>query len=77
MPEPLHDVPPDSRFSYFLLQTQIATGKEETPAVVRFTVEDLSSGEKLVFESVPDFSRFLTRLIKPAGDEQWAPPADV
>ena len=72
----LHEVPPDSRFSYFLLQTQVATGKEETAALVRLTVEDLSSGEKLVFNSIPDFSRFLKRLTGP-GDERWAPPADA
>jgi len=73
----LDEVPPDSRFSYFLLQTQVATGMEEAPAVVRLTVEDLSSGEKLVFNSVSDFNRFLSRLMEPAGDERWAPPADA
>jgi len=77
MPTALPNVLPDSRFSYFLLQTHVATGKEEGPAVVSLTVEDLSSGEKRVFASIPDFSRFLSRLVEPAGDERWAPPADA
>jgi hypothetical protein len=75
MPTPRHDAQPDSRFSYFLLQTHIATGQEAGRAVVRLTVEDLSSGQKRVFESVTDFSRFLSRLVEPASDERWAPPA--
>lgn len=75
MPSALRDVPPDSRFSYFLVQTHVANGQDEGRAVVRLTVEDLSSGEKRVFESVPDFSRFLSRLVEPEGDERWAPPA--
>jgi hypothetical protein len=45
--------------------------------VIRLTVEDLSSGEKRVFASVPEFSRFLSRLVEPANDERWAPPADA
>jgi hypothetical protein len=76
MSPPLPQHPPDSRFGYFLVQTHVATGDEE-PAVVRLTVEDLSSGQKLVFESVLEFSRFLRRVVEPAGDERWAPPADV
>jgi hypothetical protein len=67
----------DSRFSYFLLQTHVADGQEIGPVVIRLTVEDLSSGEKRVFASVPEFSRFLSRLVEPANDERWAPPADA
>jgi hypothetical protein len=77
MPETLHDLQPDSRFSYFLLQTHVAIGEEKGPAVVRLTVEDLSSGEKRVFASVIDFSRFLSRLVEPPGDARWAPPAEA
>ena len=77
MPMALRDVLPDSRFSYFLLQTHVVTEPGEGPAVVSLTVEDLSSGEKRVFASVVDFSRFLTRLMEPASDEQWAPPAEA
>jgi len=66
----LRDVLPDSRFSYFLLQTHVVTEPGEGPAVVSLTVEDLSSGEKRVFASVVDFSRFLTRLMEPASDER-------
>ena len=77
MPTAQPNVLPDSRFSYFLVQTHVATGKEEGPAVVSLTVEDLSSGEKRVFASVLDFSRFLSRIVEPASDERWAPPAGV
>ena len=73
MPSTLRDVTTDSRFGYFLVQTHVAE-REEGPAVVSVTVEDLSSGEKRVFASVVDFSRFLTCLTEPAGDERWAPP---
>ena len=71
------NVQPDSRFSYVLVQTHVATGQDEVPAVVSLTVEDLSSGEKRVFGSIPDFSRFLSRLMEPDGDERWAPPAEA
>lgn len=74
MPSALPDVLPDSRFSYFLLQAHV-TAKGDGPVVVRLTVEDLSTGAKRVFESVPDFSRFLSRLAEPDGDARWAPPA--
>lgn len=77
MPTALPNVQPDSRFSYFLLQTHVAMGKDEGPAVVSLTVEDLSSGEKRVFASIPDFSRFLSRLVEPTSNERWAPPADA
>lgn len=77
MPSALRNVPPDSRFGYFLLQTHVAAAPGHGPAVVRLTVEDLSSGEKRVFESVPDFSRFLSRLVEPASEERWAPPANA
>lgn len=79
MPPPtaLPDVRPDSRFSYFLLQTHVAVGTDEGPAVVSLTVEDLSSGEKRVFASISDFTRFLSRLMEPDSDARWAPPADV
>jgi hypothetical protein len=73
---PLNDMP-DSRFSYFLLQTHVATGTDSGPAVVSLTVEDLSSGEKRVFASVLDFSRFLSRLVAQGNDARWAPPADA
>lgn len=77
MPVCRHDEVPDSRFSYFLLQTHAVTEPGQGAAVVRVTVEDLSSGEKRVFASVVEFSRFLNRLMEPASDEQWAPPADA
>jgi hypothetical protein len=76
MPNTLRDVVTDSQFSYFLLQTHVAE-RGAGPAVVSLTVEDLSSGEKRVFASVTEFSRFLSRLMEPAGDARWAPPADV
>ena len=68
---------PDSRFGYFLVQTHAVAEPEPGTAVVRLTVEDLSSGEKRVFGSVVEFSRFLSRLTAPTGDEQWAPPPDT
>jgi hypothetical protein len=77
MPITLRDVMPDSRFSYFLLQTHVVAEPGQGPAVVRLTVEDLSSGEKRIFESVGEFSRFLNRLMEPAGDKRWAPPAQA
>jgi hypothetical protein len=77
MPIALRDAATDSQFSYFLLQTHVVTEPGQAPAVVRLTVEDLSSGEKRVFASVVDFSRFLSRLMEPAGDERWAPPAEA
>ena len=77
MPIDHRDVMPDSRFSYFLVQTHAVAEPGPGTAVVRVTVEDLSSGEKRVFGSVVEFSRFLTRLTAPAGDEQWAPPPDT
>ena len=77
MPTALPNVQPDSRFGYFLVQTHVATGEVEGPAVVSLTVEDLSSGEKRVFASIPDFSRFLSRLVEPASDERWAPPTQA
>lgn len=77
MPTAPTDVLPTSRFSYFLLQAHVATGREEARAVVSLTVEDLSSGEKRVFASILDFSRFLSRVVEPANIERWAPPADV
>ena len=76
MPMAQTNVLPDSRFSYFLLQTHVAAGKDEGPVVVSLTVEDLSSGEKRVFASIPDFSRFLSRVMEPDSDERWAPPAE-
>ena len=66
---------PDSRFSYFLLQTQIVPETGHVPALVRLTVEDLSSGEKRVFGSVIEFTRFLNHLTRSTGDDRWAPPA--
>ena len=75
MPTALPNDLPDSRFAYFLLQTHVAAGQDEGPAVVSLTVEDLSSGEKRVFSSIPDFSRFLSRLTEPHNDDRWAPPA--
>jgi hypothetical protein len=77
MPTDQRNVVPDSRFSYFLLQTHVANGTESGPAVVSLTVEDLSSGEKRVFASVPEFSRFLSRVTERVGDERWAPPDDA
>lgn len=69
---------PDSRFGYFLVQTHVVTSEEGSgTAVISLIVEDLSSGEKRVFGSVPDFSRFLSRLAEQSGNERWAPPADV
>ena len=41
MPTVPPNVLPDSRFSYFLLQTHVATREEAGPAVVSLTVEDL------------------------------------
>ena len=75
MPTTQPNVLPDSRFSYFLLQTHVAMREEAGPAVVSLTVEDLSSGEKRVFASFRDLSRFLSRLTEPADDARWAPPA--
>ena len=68
---------PDSRFGYFLLQTRVARDLEATCAEVSLTVEDLTSGEKRVFDSVTDFSRFLSRLVNANSDDRWAPPADA
>jgi hypothetical protein len=60
-----------SRFDYFLVQSHVAARGETT--VVRLTVEDLSSGEKHVFESIREFSHFLNQLVEPIGDAKWAP----
>lgn len=68
---------PDSRFGYFLLQTRVARDLATTSAEVSLTVEDLSSGEKRVFASVTDFSRFLSRLVNADSDDRWAPPTDA
>jgi hypothetical protein len=75
MPSTVPDGTPDSRFSYFLLQAQIVPEASHLPALVRLTVEDLSSGEKRVFGSVIEFTRFLDHLTRPTGDDRWAPPA--
>jgi hypothetical protein len=75
MPISLHDEIPDSRFGFFLLQTHVVTEAGHGPAAIRLTVEDLSSGQKLVFASVVEFSRFLNRLAEPTGNDRWAPPA--
>ena len=77
MPTVPPSVQQDSRFSYFLLQAHVARDADQGPAVVRLTVEDLSSGEKRVFASIPDFSRFLHRMVEPTSDDRWAPPADA
>ena len=68
---------PESRFGYFLVQTRVARDTETTSAEVSLTVEDLTSGEKRVFASVTDFSRFLSRLVNANGNERWAPPTDA
>ena len=69
-------VPPleHSRFGYFLMQTHVAAQGETT--VVRLTVEDLSSGERRIFESIRELSHFLNQLVEPTGDARWAPPPD-
>ena len=54
------------------MQTHVAAQGEMT--VVRLTVEDLSSGERRVFESIRELSQFLNQLVEPAGDARWAPP---
>ena len=77
MPMSHRDGMPDSRFSYFLVQTHAVAEPGPGTAVVRVTVEDLSSGEKRVFESVVEFSRFLSQITEPASDERWAPPPDT
>ena len=60
------------RFGYFLMQTQVAAQGEVT--FVRLTVEDLSSGERRVFESIRELSHFLNQLVTTTGDAKWAPP---
>ena len=75
MPSTVPERMPDSQFSYFLLQTQIVGETGQLPALVRLTVEDLSSGEKRVFGSVVEFTRFLNHLARPTDDDRWAPPA--
>jgi hypothetical protein len=76
MPVSPRDDTSDSRFGFFLVQTHVVTESEQERTVIRLTVEDLSSGEKRVFASVVEFSRFLNRL-GDRGDERWAPRADV
>lgn len=63
------------RFGYFLVQTHVAALHETT--LVRLTVEDLSSGERRVFESIRELSHFLSQLLEPLGDAKWAPPPDA
>ena len=75
MPVSHRDESPESRFSFFLLQTHVVTESGGGSAVMRLTVEDLSSGQKRVFASVGEFSHFLNRLAAPPGDDRWAPPA--
>ena len=74
MPVSHRDATSDSRFGFFLVQTHVTESEQER--TVRLTVEDLSSGEKRVFASVVEFSRFLNRLAE-RGDARWAPPADA
>ena len=64
-----------SRFGYFLVQTHIAAQGEVT--LVRLTVEDLSSGERRVFESIRELSHFLDQVVEPVGDAKWAPPTST
>jgi hypothetical protein len=64
-----------SRFGYFLVQTHVAAEGEAT--LVRLTVEDLSSGERRVFESIRALSHFLHEVVGPIGDAKWAPPTST
>lgn len=59
------------RFGYFLLQTRMV--EVAGAAVLRPTVEDLSSGDKWDFDSASDLCRFLEALSDPARYSRWAP----
>jgi len=76
MPLSLREETSGSRINYYLLHAHVVADGGGEQAMVRLTVEDLSSGEKRIFASVVEFSRFLNRLTD-QGDERWAPPADA
>jgi hypothetical protein len=63
------------RFGYFLVQTHVAALDETT--LVRLTVEDLSSGERRVFDSIRDLCHFLGQRLEPRGEAKWAPPPNA
>ena len=63
----------DVQFGYFLLHTHCSN---QGRALLRLTLEDLSSGTKSTFGSTRELKRYLDSWLHGPGLERWAPPED-